>query len=384
MVNCNLNKDYKAEADINELSAYMENGYELVDVRDELSYAYGNIKGSVNLSKDALCEHADDYAGRKLLLYCKRGEASLEAAEVLREHGADAVSLRGGYLAWLMADMQQRSEEKSDDEFAAEVEESIRKRFKKSIWSKFTKAINEYELVKVRIYDLTGLFYVHKKIKRFADIQVLPELDAVAVQVSERVRRYFGEAESYDDFQPGTDVSQIFDVREYRPGDRLQRIHWKLSAKSDGLLVREDSQPLACAVVFLLDMLPQMAGKGRHMRRSREAYAETFLTIAADLVYSMMDAGCPHYVAWQEETEIKRLRVEDEESVYLFLMQFMECQKETAGSLRQRYEQQYRCEHPVHRLELTPELFLVLDGQTLADFGGDNWRQKLEEMELVL
>ena len=119
-------------------------------------------------------------------------------------------------------------------------------------------------------------------------------------------------------------------------------------------------------------MLPQMAGKGRHMRRSREAYAETFLTIAADLVYSMMDAGCPHYVAWQEE------------SVYLFLMQFMECQKETAGSLRQRYEQQYRCEHPVHRLELTPELFLVLDGQTLADFGGDNWRQKLEEMELVL
>ena len=81
---------------------------------------------------------------------------------------------------------------------------------------------------------------------------------------------------------------------------------------------------------------------------------------------------------------VKRLRVEDEESVYLFLMQFMECQKETAGSLRQRYEQQYRCEHPVHRLELTPELFLVLDGQTLADFGGDNWRQKLEEMELVL
>ena len=66
----------------------------------------------------------------------------------------------------------------------------------------------EYELVKVRIYDLTGLFYVHKKIKRFADIQVLPELDAVAVQVSERGRRYFGEAESYDDFQPGTDVSQ--------------------------------------------------------------------------------------------------------------------------------------------------------------------------------
>ncbi len=148
----------------------------------------------------------------------------------------------------------------------------------------------EYELVKVRIYDLTGLFYVHKKIKRFADIQVLPELDAVAVQVSERVRRYFGEAESYDDFQPGTDVSQIFDVREYRPGDRLQRIHWKLSAKSDGLLVREDSQPLACAVVFLLDMLPQMA-------RKRPAYEAQQGSLCGNLSHNcgrsgVFDDGC--------------------------------------------------------------------------------------------
>ena len=148
MVNQALNNDYRTEADISELSTYIANGYELVDVRDELSYAYGNIKGSINIPKETLCEHADEYAKRKLLLYCKRGEASLEAAEVLRGHGADAVSLKGGYLAWLMADMQQKSEEKSDAEFAAEVEESIRKRFKKSIWSKFTKAINEYELVK--------------------------------------------------------------------------------------------------------------------------------------------------------------------------------------------------------------------------------------------
>ena len=31
---------------------------------------------------------------------------------------------------------------------AADVEQSLRKKFKKSIWSKFTKAINTYELVK--------------------------------------------------------------------------------------------------------------------------------------------------------------------------------------------------------------------------------------------
>ncbi len=136
------------EIDICELSKYMEDGYELIDVRDELSFAYGNIKGSVNIFGERLLENAAEYTGRKLLLYCKRGETSLELAEALHEQGIDALSLKGGYIAWLMADIKKMSAEKSDADFAAEVEESIRKRFKKSIWSKFTKAINEYELVK--------------------------------------------------------------------------------------------------------------------------------------------------------------------------------------------------------------------------------------------
>ncbi len=142
------NSTPELEIDISELSKYMEDGYELIDVRDELSFAYGNIKGSVNIPGEKLLENAAEYTGRKLLLYCKRGETSLELAEALHEQGIGALSLKGGYIAWLMADIKKMSAEKSDADFAAEVEGSIRKRFKKSIWSKFTKAINEYELVK--------------------------------------------------------------------------------------------------------------------------------------------------------------------------------------------------------------------------------------------
>ncbi len=140
--------DRKIEIDVAELSEYMTQGYELIDVRDEMSYAYGNIRGSVNIPKDKLLDDMEDYTGRSFILYCKRGEVSLEAAEVLIEHGAEAVSLRGGYLAWLMADVMQQNEEKDDAKFAAEAEDSIRKRFRKTIWCRFTKAINDYELVK--------------------------------------------------------------------------------------------------------------------------------------------------------------------------------------------------------------------------------------------
>ena len=74
------------------------------------------------------------YVGRYLSIY-------------LKEQGYDAVSLEGGYAAWLL-DYFQQQEQNADDEFAKNVEQSLRKKFKKKIWSKFTKAINTYELVK--------------------------------------------------------------------------------------------------------------------------------------------------------------------------------------------------------------------------------------------
>lgn len=75
---------------------------------------------------------------------CSRGKYSQEVVPELREKGLDAVSLKGGYIAWLM-DLMREDQEK---DISADVEKSIRKKFRKSIWCKFTKAINQYELVK--------------------------------------------------------------------------------------------------------------------------------------------------------------------------------------------------------------------------------------------
>ena len=49
-----------------------------------------------------------------------------------------------GAIIWLM-DLMREDQEK---DISADVEKSIRKKFRKSIWCKFTKAINQYELVK--------------------------------------------------------------------------------------------------------------------------------------------------------------------------------------------------------------------------------------------
>ena len=66
----------------------------------------------------------------------------------VEEEGYNAESLEGGYVAWLMDVMKEEMDKDQNNEKAKEVEQSLRKKFKKKIWSKFTKAINTYELVK--------------------------------------------------------------------------------------------------------------------------------------------------------------------------------------------------------------------------------------------
>lgn len=75
---------------------------------------------------------------------CSRGRVSRDVAENLCEQGYDAVSLKGGYIAWLMAEIKKQEA----DEICDSVEKSLRKKFHKNIFSKFAKAINQYELVK--------------------------------------------------------------------------------------------------------------------------------------------------------------------------------------------------------------------------------------------
>ena len=128
-----------------QIGAMKKEDYSLIDIRDELSFSYGNIPGSINITEEMLLEDAEKWREKTVILCCKKGESSLALATRLREAGWDAYSLQGGYLAWLMQKMQE--EEKTSEITTFDIEQSLRKKFKKSIWSKFTKAVRDYELV---------------------------------------------------------------------------------------------------------------------------------------------------------------------------------------------------------------------------------------------
>ncbi len=132
------------EITLEELEKLDKDTYELVDMRDALSFEYGRIEGAVSIPQTDFDENKLDKT-KKTVLYCKSGVLSVELADTLCEHGFDACSLKDGYIGWLRRKIQS---ENDDIEFRERVENSIRKKFHKELFSRFAAALNEYELLK--------------------------------------------------------------------------------------------------------------------------------------------------------------------------------------------------------------------------------------------
>ena len=131
---------------IEEVKKLDSNSYQIIDIRSEEEVAHGAIKGALNIQAEEIELDERVPHDKKLVIVCSRGKTSVDVAEYLTEKGFDAASLKGGYISWLLDAMKE--DEVAERDVKADVEQSIRKKFKKSIWRKFTKAINTYELVK--------------------------------------------------------------------------------------------------------------------------------------------------------------------------------------------------------------------------------------------
>jgi len=116
-----------------------------IDIRDEAEYELGHIDNALWISiSDLLREDRALDKSKAYLLYCKYGTISRELGERLLDEGYHVANLSGGYGQYILMKIKSASE----DERREEIEKSLRKKFKKSIFTPFAKAINDFELIK--------------------------------------------------------------------------------------------------------------------------------------------------------------------------------------------------------------------------------------------
>ena len=125
----------------------------VVDIRPEDQYQRGTFPGAVNLPMAEFEDRKTElelYKDKEIYLMCHTGERSLEYVQDLIADGYDAGNVTGGYRSYLKLTLTRFVQKDSEEQLAErtrEIERSILKKFRRSVWRPFTKALNEYQLV---------------------------------------------------------------------------------------------------------------------------------------------------------------------------------------------------------------------------------------------
>lgn len=114
--------------------------------------------------------------------------------------------------------------------------------------------------VSVRIWDILEISSIkgsafHDRTAVFYPVPIETEL------TFERMVSGASSSEEKTLSRPGHDPSETFDIKEYAPGDDVRSINWKLSTKTDALVVRQPSDPAQYDVALLPDIGIECSGK---------------------------------------------------------------------------------------------------------------------------
>ncbi len=120
----------------------------IVDIRTEDDYKRGSLQNAINIPMAQLKERMDQLPKDKTIyLLCHTGERSVDYVEMLDDAGYDAVNISGGYRSFLRKQLSLMVQDEDLQTRTKEIERTIIKRYRKSIWRPFIKGIQEYDLI---------------------------------------------------------------------------------------------------------------------------------------------------------------------------------------------------------------------------------------------
>lgn len=103
-----------------------------------------------------------------------------------------------------------------------------------------------------RRYDPFRMFCRTTPLRLQKSYMILPSYYPMQVIVTQRTEQ-IRDGEQYSMVHAGNDPGETFQIREYRPGDPIRRIHWKLTEKSDRVMVRDFGLPVENEILLLAE-----------------------------------------------------------------------------------------------------------------------------------
>ncbi|MBR4096633.1 MAG: DUF58 domain-containing protein [Oscillospiraceae bacterium] len=109
---------------------------------------------------------------------------------------------------------------------------------------------------------------------------------------------------AFSPYKSGDDPSEIFALREYREGDSNNRIHWKLSSRSENFIVKELSLPIGCNILLVTDFYSCTTASA----------TDRILDSAFSVSNLLVEFGTAHTLAYaRSDYSVKRAEIDTED-----------------------------------------------------------------------
>lgn len=165
---------------------------------------------------------------------------------------------------------------------------------------------------RLKFMDLVGMWRFQKKLKLTETTAVLPEKILFPDRKLPENYAVYSEFETKNAKPGGDDPAELISIREYIPGDRMNRIHWKKSGAMDTLFVKEFADTAQGVSVILVELRRQAPGD------DGLTLLDGILEAAFSLSERLTEQKKPHFLAWYDEKtkRIERRWMDSEESFY--------------------------------------------------------------------
>ena len=246
------------------------------------------------------------------------------------------------------------------------------------------------------VQDWFGLYRRPLTLQSSRFITVEPPLFSIQITLAER-ESVLADGTRWSSAHAGQDPSETFGFRAYTPGDPIRQIHWKLSQKTDSLMVRKLGLPVAEEVLLLLDTsVPAQEDAAEAL--------DAAMTALLSLSQSLTEQGIAHSVGWKnrEPDELVLRSVQDQQDCTAVHGQLLtvaaapdtesicDCFHKWSGGI---YAHTVVCAPTLPRglsllradnrvTVLLPDGAQCCDGATVVPFSRKNMAQKLEYLEL--
>lgn len=226
---------------------------------------------------------------------------------------------------------------------------------------------------KVRIYDYLSIFaWTVGKNFETQNVLILPPLKEMYLGRDRWYNETSEDSDRFSLYKKGDDPSEIFDVREFVDGDKIQRIHWKLSGKTGSLMVKEGSLPLTKVVNIFIDLCVQSEKEQAH--RDSNCLVQGIYSISMFMIEHRIPQN---YIWYDSKNDVIQERIVEQEEELLWMFQdLFRCRMtKNAEELVERYLAWQESRPPESAIYLT-----VADHGDLESAG--LIRDRLEVMDL--